>query len=237
MALLKVIDVYKHFGGIPALDGVSLSVEEGKIHGAIGPNGAGKTTLFNVINGIYQSDGGRITFKEKEISKTKPSRIANLGIGRTFQVARVFSEMTLLENMLVPMIPKRMSRRKAKARAMELLEVAGLAFLKNQLAIQISGGQKKLLEFMRTMMVDPDLVLLDEPFAGVNPTLIERLIEIILDLNHERGKTFLLISHDIPSVTRLCQDLTVLSAGKTIAEGEAAAIRHDPVVIDAYLGH
>ncbi len=237
MALLEVHDVFKHFGGIPALDGVSLSVEEGKIHGVIGPNGAGKTTMFNVINNVYTAEKGTILFKGREITGLKPNKIANMGIGRTFQVPRVFNEMTLMDNMMVPIIPRRISKREGEKKALELLEMADLTHLRDQLGVEISGGQKKLLEFMRTMMADPEVVLMDEPFAGVNPALIDRLIEITFELNKTRSKTFLLISHDIPSVMKLCKNLTVLSAGKTIAEGESEKVRHDPSVIDAYLGH
>jgi len=237
MALLEVHDVFKHFGGIPALDGVSLSVEEGKIHGVIGPNGAGKTTMFNVINNVYTAEKGTILFKGREITNSKPYKIAHMGIGRTFQVPRVFNEMTLMDNMMVPIIPRRISKREGEKKALELLEMADLTHLRDQLGVEISGGQKKLLEFMRTMMADPEVVLMDEPFAGVNPALIERLIEITFELNKTRSKTFLLISHDIPSVMKLCKNLTVLSAGKTIAEGESEKVRHDPSVIDAYLGH
>jgi len=237
MAFLEVDQVHKYFGGIPALQGVSLKVEKGKIHGVIGPNGAGKTTMFNVINGVYTPNEGRVIFKDRKITGLKPNKIASLGIGRTFQVARVFNEMTLMENMMVPLIPRRVSKSKGKKKASELLEMAELIHLKDQLGVEISGGQKKLLEFMRTMMADPEVILLDEPFAGINPALIERLIEITFELNQTRGKTFLLISHDIPSIMKLCKNLTVLSAGTTIAEGESEKIRHDPAVIDAYLGH
>jgi branched-chain amino acid transport system ATP-binding protein len=237
MEFLEVDQVHKYFGGIPALQGVSLRVEKGKIHGVIGPNGAGKTTMFNVINGVYSPDEGTVIFKTREITGLKPNQIAAMGIGRTFQVARVFNEMTLMENMMVPLIPRRVSKTDGEKRALELLEMAGLTHLRNQLAVEISGGQKKLLEFMRTMMADPEVILLDEPFAGVNPGLIERLIDITFELNKSREKTFLLISHDIPSVMKLCKNLTVLSAGTTIAEGISEKVRHDPAVIDAYLGH
>ena len=235
---LKVDQVVKRFGGIPALDGVSIMVERGKIHGVIGPNGAGKTTMFNIINGVYTPNEGRVIFMNRDITGFKPYKIAARGIGRTFQVARVFNEMTLLENMVVPLIPRRgISQKRGREKALELLEMAELSHIKDHLAVEISGGQKKLLEFMRTMMADPDVILLDEPFAGVNPALIDRLIDITMELNQSKKKTFLLISHDIPSVMKLCKNLTVLSAGKTIAEGEAETIRHDPAVIDAYLGH
>ena len=237
MEFLKVDQVHKYFGGIPALHGVSLSVEKGKIHGVIGPNGAGKTTMFNVINGVYSPDEGKVNYKGRDITGLKPNKIASMGIGRTFQVARVFNEMTLMENMMVPLIPRGVSKTEGKKSALELLEMAGLTHLRGQLAVEISRKQKKLLEFMRTMMADPEVILLDEPFAGVNPGLIERLIEITFELNKTRGKTFLLISHDIPSVMKLCKNLTVLSAGTTIAEGLSESVRHDPAVIDAYLGH
>ena len=237
MEFLEVDQVHKYFGGIPALQGVSLTVEEGKIHGVIGPNGAGKTTMFNVINGVYTPNEGTISYKGRDITGLKTNKIAAMGIGRTFQVARVFNEMTLMENMMVPLIPRGLAKKEGNERALELLEMAGLNHLRDQFAVEISGGQKKLLEFMRTMMADPEVILLDEPFAGVNPGLIERLIEITFELNQTRGKTFLLISHDIPSVMKLCKNLTVLSAGTTIAEGESEKIRHDPAVIDAYLGH
>ena len=237
MEFLEVDQVHKYFGGIPALQGVSLRVEKGKIHGVIGPNGAGKTTMFNVINGVYTPNEGTVSYKGRDITGLKTNKIAAMGIGRTFQVARVFNEMTLMENMMVPLIPRGVAKKEGKKKALELLEMAGLTHLRHQFAVEISGGQKKLLEFMRTMMSDPEVILLDEPFAGVNPGLIDRLIEITFELNQTRGKTFLLISHDIPSIMKLCKDLTVLSAGATIAEGESEEVRHDPAVIDAYLGH
>ena len=235
--ILAVEALTKRFGGLTVLDGVMLEVAPGQIHGVIGPNGAGKTTLFNVINGIYTASGGRVIFRGRNITNRSLSRIAKLGLGRTFQVPRVFNEMSLLDNMLVPTIPRRLPRRTAEARALELLELAGLADLRHQVAIEISGGQKKLLEFMRTMMFDPEMVLLDEPFGGINPALVDRLTEIVLQLNREQGKTFLLISHEMPSVMRLCEIVTVLAAGSTIAHGKPAEVRANPAVIEAYLGH
>ena len=235
--LLEIAGLTKRFGGNLVLDGVDLSIARGRIHGVIGPNGAGKTTLFNIINGIYTATSGRVLFRQREITNRGVVEIARLGIGRTFQVARVFNEMSLLENMLVPVVPKGMPRREAEARAMELLALAGLDGLAAQPAAEISGGQKKLLEFMRTLMLDPELVLLDEPFGGVNPALVERLSDLVLEANREHGKTFLLISHEMPSVMKLCETVTVLSAGRPIAEGPPEQVRRDPAVIEAYLGH
>jgi branched-chain amino acid transport system ATP-binding protein len=235
--ILAVEALTKRFGGLTVLDGVTLEVAPGQIHGVIGPNGAGKTTMFNVINGIYTASGGRVVFRDRNITNRSLSRIAQLGLGRTFQVPRVFNEMSLIDNLLVPTIPRRLPRRAAAARALELLELAGLAELRHQVAIEISGGQKKLLEFMRTLMADPDLILLDEPFGGINPALAERLTEIVLQLNREQGKTFLLISHEMPSVMRLCEVVTVLAAGASIARGKPFEVRANPAVIEAYLGH
>lgn len=236
MALLEIDNLQKRFGGNVVLDGVSFAVEEGSVHGVIGPNGAGKTTLFNIVNGIYRATGGRVLFRGDDITNRLVYRIAGLGMGRTFQVARVFNEMTLLENMLVPTIPMGLQRDVAERRAHELLERARLHHLRDQPAIEISGGQKKLLEFMRTMMIEPELVLLDEPFNGITPALIDQLIEILRGLNVERGKTFLLISHEMPHVSELCDTVTVLGAGRTIAQGTPAAVRESPAVIEAYLG-
>lgn len=236
MGLLEIRDLKKQFDGLVVLDGVELDVEEGQIQGVIGPNGAGKSTLFNIINGIYTADEGAIRFRGKSIANRPIHVVAGMGIGRTFQVARVFDEMTVLDNMLVPTVPMSISRADAIRRAEELLEMATLDRVKQNPAIEISGGQKKLLEFMRTMMTDPALILLDEPFNGINPALIEVLIGIVRRLN-EDGKTFLLISHEMPHVSELCGTVAVLAAGTNVARGTPAEIRENPAVIEAYLGH
>ena len=234
--ILDVRGLVKRYGANTVLNGVTLSVAPGEIRGLIGPNGAGKTTLFNVINGVQPPDSGTISFDGSAIAGRSLEQIARRGIGRTFQVARVFSEMTLFENLMVPCVAHRVSWQDATDRANAMLAAARLEHLKDKPAIEISGGQRKLLEFVRVMMVEPKLVLLDEPFNGINPVLIEILMEMILKANRELGTGFALISHELPHVSELCHSVTVLTGGKVLTTGRPEDVRNDPEVITAYLG-
>jgi branched-chain amino acid transport system ATP-binding protein len=249
--LLRVEHLVKDFGGLRAVDRCSLEVKEGTITGLIGPNGAGKTTLFNLITGFYNPDAGKVYFKGEDVTGLPPYTIFHKGLCRTFQIPREFGEMTVLENlMLVPMNQKgenlfypwfrpgavRRQEREVYERAIEVLGFVDLLHLKDEYAGNLSGGQKKLLELARTMMADPELILLDEPGAGVNPTLMKKLVGYIEHLCYEEGVTFLLIEHDMDLVMTLCNPVIVMSEGKKLMEGTPDEVRTDQRVLDAYLG-
>jgi len=220
-ALLEVDGVVKRFGGVTAVNGVSLALEPGHIYGLIGPNGSGKTTLFNCITGVEQVDGGQIRFKGRRIDGLKPHQVFHLGIGRTFQVIRVFPELTALENLLVVTTN---DYEVARARAEELLGFVKLTGLAGEFAGNLSFGQQKLVEFVRVLMTDPQLILLDETAAGVNRTLLNDLLEAVRTLR-DRGKTVLLVEHDMKMVMGLCETVFVLDHGEKLAEGPPGLIR------------
>ena len=229
---LEIEDVRKSFGGVAAVNGVSLRLPPGRIYGLIGPNGSGKTTLFNCITGVERRDAGRIFLNGEPIDGLKPHQIARKGVGRTFQVIRVFPELTALENLLVV---TRGDRETARARALDLLRFVKLEGLKAEYAGNLSYGQQKLVEFIRMLMRDPALVLLDEPAAGVNRTLLNDLLDAVRQLR-DQGKTVLLVEHDMKVVMGLCETVFVLDHGEKIAEGPPGVIQTDERVIEAYFG-
>jgi ABC-type branched-subunit amino acid transport system ATPase component len=229
---LAVEGVRKSFGGVAAVSNVSFSLERGRIYGLIGPNGSGKTTLFNCITGVERLDAGRVLLNGRRVDGLKPFRIANLGVGRTFQTIRVFPELTALENLLVV---TRGPREEAQRRGLELLRFVKIEQLRDEYAGNLSYGQQKLVEFIRMLMTDPALILLDEPAAGVNRTLLNDLLEAVGRLRDE-GKTILLVEHDMKVVMGLCETVFVLDHGEKIAEGPPGTIQADERVIEAYFG-
>jgi ABC-type branched-subunit amino acid transport system ATPase component len=229
-ALLWTEGITKSFGGVRALDDCSLEVEEGSITGLIGPNGSGKTTLFNVITGYAKADAGEVYLGGRRITNTSPDKVFNAGIGRTFQLTRIFPTLTVLENMLVP------SKTKGKQSAMEQLEFVGIAGHHDKLAGTLSYGQRKLLELAYVLVADPAVILLDEPAGGVNPTLIGQIAGRISELNRTQRRTFLIVEHNMEFVMGLCAKVAVLDAGTVVASGPPDIIRTDPRVLDAYLG-
>jgi neutral amino acid transport system ATP-binding protein len=246
-ALLRTEGIKKAYGGVRALDGASIEVEEGTVAGLIGPNGSGKTTLFNVITGYARADEGQVYFGDQVITNAAPDKVFAAGVGRTFQLTRIFPRLTVLENMLVAA----QAREKPKnllawfgkdawthhrRHALELLEFVGIERHATALAGSLSYGQRKLLELAYVLVADPAVVLLDEPAGGVNPTLINHIADRIRQLNSEQGKTFLIVEHNMEFVMGLCAAITVLESGATVVSGPPDTVRTDKRVLDAYLG-
>ncbi len=249
-AILKVVDLTKDFGGLRAVDAVSFEVAAGTITGLIGPNGAGKTTTFNLLAGTFPPTAGRIFFDDHDITGQPDFETFRRGLVRTFQIPRPFAEMTVLENLMA--VPRhqigerfwnnwvrgaavRAQERQLRAQAIEILEFLGLAHLGEAPARDLSGGQLKLLELARALMSEPKMILLDEPGAGINPTLLGEIVERIAALN-SRGITFLIIEHNMDLVMTLCDPILVMADGGLLTQGTADQIQRDPRVLDAFLG-
>jgi branched-chain amino acid transport system ATP-binding protein len=249
--MIEVHDLHKHFGGFRAVDGATLAIKPGSITGLIGPNGAGKTTLFNVIAGRLPPTSGRVTMGGEDITGLPPHELFHKGLLRTFQIAHEFSSMTVRENLM--MVPPnqagesiwsawfhrgriREQERTLARKVDEVLDFLTISHVADEKAGNLSGGQKKLLELGRTMMVDARIVFLDEVGAGVNRTLLNTIADAIVRLNKERGYTFCVIEHDMDFIGRLCDPVIVMAQGKVLAEGSAAEIMRNEAVIEAYLG-
>ncbi len=249
--MIEVEDIVKTFGGLRAVDGCSFGVTEGSITGLIGPNGAGKTTLFNIAAGFLQPDSGRVLLDGTDITALPAHRRFHRGLVRTFQIPHEFGRMSVIENLMI--VPPgqsgesvastllrfarvRREERAVRERAEGVLEFLQLAHLRDELAANLSGGQKKLLELGRTMMTEARVVLLDEPGAGVNRTLLGRLAEDIRRLNREHGYTFCIIEHDMDLIAELCDPVVVMAQGRVLTQGTMAEIRSNDAVLEAYLG-
>ena len=249
--MLKIKDLNKSFGGLKAVNNVNLEVDKGSITGLIGPNGAGKTTLFNTIAGLYAPDKGAVYLEEKNIAGLKPHELFGMGVLRTFQIAHEFASLTVLENLM--MVPGNQRGEKLiyalfgdkavkkeeeeiRAKAIEVIEFLNLKHLTQEIAGNLSGGQKKLLELGRTMMVEAKLVLLDEVGAGVNRTLLNEISDAILRLNKERNYTFFVIEHDMDLIEKICDPVIVMAEGSVLFEGKFAEVKSNEEVIEAYLG-
>ncbi|PYN94038.1 MAG: ABC transporter ATP-binding protein [Candidatus Rokuibacteriota bacterium] len=240
--LLETRGLTKRFGGLTAVDALPLSVRPGEIRGLIGPNGSGKTTTINLVSGLYRADAGEVYLRGQRIDRLRPHEITAQGVARTFQIPKLFWNMTVLENTLVPAFaeqdrgPSR-SMPEILDRARRLLALVTLDPLRHALAKELSGGQGMLLQIARGLMVHPiHLFLMDEPFAGVHPTIKATIMETILRMNREEGVTFLIVSHEMATLRRLCRQVTVMHEGRLIAEGSLEEVASHPLVLEAYLG-
>ncbi|MBV7484757.1 ABC transporter ATP-binding protein [Bordetella sp. BOR01] len=229
--MLSVENVSKRFAGRVALDGASLQIAPGSITGVIGPNGSGKSTLFNIIAGAIPADGGRVVLQGQDVTRATPADICRRGVGRTFQISRLFNELTVLENLVA--IAHGLSDVAAVERALSLLDFLEISALRDKWGAELSYGQRKLVEIARALMLQPTMMLLDEPFAGINPRLQNRIVEHLQALRAQ-GMTLFFIDHEMRIVLEICDDLYVLAEGRVIAHGDADAIRGDARVKDAY---
>ena len=249
--MIRVDNVCKYFGGLKAVDHVSIEIAAGSITGLIGPNGAGKTTLFNTIAGLYAPTEGQVFLDDEEITGLQPHQLFNKGLLRTFQIAHEFTRLSVVENLM--MVPGQQAgenlintwfrrqqvnreERAINERAMEVIDFLNLGQVANEIAGNLSGGQKKLLELGRTMMVDAKIVFLDEVGAGVNRTLLREIGDAIIKLNQEKNYTFCMIEHDMDFISRLCDPVICMAEGAVLAEGTAAEVKNNEEVIEAYLG-
>ena len=235
MSYLTFDGVSKRFGGLQAVAGVSFRMERGELLALIGPNGSGKTTLLNILSGYYAPDSGSITLQDTAIHGLKPDQVAHRGFARMFQLTRVFRRMSVMDNLLVAGYAVGLDHAAAAKRAARLTEALGLSRLNDEDAGRLSGGQQKLLEFGGCFMGDPKVVLLDEPFAAIHPSMKEILARHIKE-RHDEGQTFIIVSHDIPAVLELCPRAVVMNAGEVIADDATERVLNDERVIEAYLG-
>lgn len=235
MALLEVDGLRKSFGGLTAVDGLTFSVDRDEVVGLIGPNGSGKTTTFNLVTGFLSPDGGTVLFDETDITEQPPYKVAKHGLGRTFQITKPFGRMTVYENMLVPNTDRGTYSEEQESEIWSILEELDLDHVADQDASELSGGQERLLEIARVLMLDPQMVFLDEPAAGVNPALMDDIVDRIKSLNR-RGTAFLVIEHDMAVVDDLCDRIVVMADGTRIADGSFDEIQADDQVQEAYLG-